>query len=283
MKMYKVLPDLGRHRHMKIWHKALRSQWSATDLPWDSPQRLHSDRLKDELARLLTPVLMGEQAALYSVSGLIPVLGKTAEVERQFYLTTWSVNEARHTELFTLFYHRLDREPMSIRRFPAGYLFQSQIVSDDAAEWLAGVLVSEVTAKVLMEELRRLDLDPVLSKIADGILLDEARHLGFNHIYIEDRFAELYRRNDEAAAQYGGQLRGRLERVYSFLPPTLDALARELIAIGIDRDDVLLRVRDEAAKRLDKAIDSGRRLATAPPATAEAGLSMQDELEPAQA
>lgn len=264
MKMYRVLPDLSRERHMKIWHKALRSQWSATDLPWDTPQRIQSDRLKDEMARLLTPVLMGEQAALYSVSGLIPVLGKTAEVESQFYLTTWAVDEARHTELFTLFYHRLEREPLSIRRFPAGYLFQSQIVSDDAAEWLSGVLVSEVTAKVLMEELRRLDLDPVLSKIADGILADEARHLGFNHIYLEDRFETLYRRSPEEAAAYEKQLQGRLERVFSFLPPTLEALAAELAAIGIDRDDVLGRVNQEANQRLDKAIRSGERLAHRP-------------------
>ncbi len=262
MRMYKVLPDLSRERHMKIWHKALRAQWSATDLPWDTPQRIQSDKLKDELGRLLTPVLMGEQAALYSVSGLIPILGKTAEVESQFYLTTWAVDEARHTELFTLFYRRIEREPMSIRRFPAGYLFQSQIASDDAAEWLSGVLVSEVTAKVLMEELRRLDLDPVLSKIADGILIDEARHLGFNHIYIEDRFGELYRRSEDEAVLYAEQLRTRLGKVYSFLPPALAALSQELASIGIDPEDVLGRVQQEASKRLEKAIEAGKRISS---------------------
>ena len=43
-----------------------------------------------------------------------------------------------------------------------------------------------------MEEFVRLDLDPVLSDIAHGILLDEARHLGFNHIYLEDHFKESF-------------------------------------------------------------------------------------------
>ncbi|MEE8523991.1 MAG: hypothetical protein V3T72_08670, partial [Thermoanaerobaculia bacterium] len=119
MRIYRVLPDLSRARHMKIWHRALRSQWSATDLDWETPQRITSSRLKDQLGRVLSPVLMGEQAALYSVSGLIPVLGQQAEVESQLYLTTWAVDEARHTELFTLFYHRIDRQPLSIRRFPA--------------------------------------------------------------------------------------------------------------------------------------------------------------------
>ncbi|MEM9594096.1 MAG: ferritin-like domain-containing protein [Acidobacteriota bacterium] len=260
MKIYKVLPELAKKRHMKIWHKALHSQWSASDLPWSTPQRLTDKHLKDQLGRVLTPVLMGEQAALYSVSGLIPILGKTSEVESQFYLTTWAVDEARHTELFTLFYRRLDREPMPIRRFPAGYMFQSAIVSDDPAEWLSGVLVSEVTAKKLMEEFRRLDLDPLLSKIADGILIDEARHLGFNHIYIEDQFKGLYRDEDRKGEERAAHLHRWLEKVLSHLPPTLDQLATELKDLGIDRIELFEQVGEEAKKRLEKSIQSGWRL-----------------------
>jgi hypothetical protein len=261
MKIYKVLPDLKKERQLKIWHKALRSQWSATDLDWEIPQRITSRRLKDQLGRVLSPVLMGEQAALYSVSGLIPILGQKSEVESQFYLTTWAVDEARHTELFALFYRRLDREPMSIRRFPAGYLFQSQIVSDEPGEWLSGVLVSEVTAKKLMEEFRRLDLDPVLSKIADGVLIDEARHLGFNHIYLEDKFGELYRRENGEAEAYSEQLHGRLAKVLAYLDPALEALREELTEIGIDHQKLLADVGEEARQRLEKSIRAGRRVA----------------------
>jgi len=261
MKIYKVLPNLEKERHLKIWHRALRSQWSATDLDWDTPQRITSRRLKDQLGRVLSPVLMGEQAALYSVSGLIPVLGQRAEVESQFYLTTWAVDEARHTELFTLFYRRLDREPLSIRRFPAGYLFQSQIVSSEPGEWLSGVLVSEVIAKKLMEELRRLDLDPLLSKISEGILLDEARHLGFNHIYLEDRFGELYQKENGEAEAYANQLEERLQKVFGYLEPMLEGLADELDEVGIDRKKLFHDVGAEARKRLRKSIQAGERLA----------------------
>ncbi|MDA8016825.1 MAG: ferritin-like domain-containing protein [Thermoanaerobaculia bacterium] len=261
MKIYKVLPDLSKERHMKIWHKALHSQWSASDLPWKKPLGIRSPKLLDQMGRLLTPVLMGEQAALYSVSGLIPVLGKTSEVESQFYLTTWAVDEARHTELFTLFYHRLGREPLPIRRFPQGYLFQSAIVSDDPAEWLSGVLVSEVTAKKLMEEFRRVDIDPLLTDIADGILLDEARHLGFNHIYIEDKFKDLVTEDPEAADRLETHLHERIRGVHELLGPALDALHDEMAALGIDRIELYDKVIDEAAHRLQKSIDSGRRLA----------------------
>ncbi len=261
MKIYKVLPDLDKPRQMKIWHKALRSQWSAADLNWDRPQRITSRRLKDQLGRMLTPILMGEQAALYSVSGLIPILGQRSEVPSQLYLTTWAVDEARHTELFTLFYKRLDRQPMSIRRFPSGYLFQSQIVSKDPAEWLAGVLVSEVLAKLVMEEFRRLDIDPVLSDIAEGILIDEARHLGFNHIYLEDRFSGMFQADEGDGQSYSQHLHDRLRQVLVKVSPILQALAVELEEIGIDAPWLLHELEKEAVWRLDKSIEAGRRVA----------------------
>lgn len=246
---------------MKIWHKALRSQWSAADLNWDLPQRMTSGHLKDQLARVLTPVLMGEQAAFYSVSHLIPILGERSEVEGQLYLSTWAVDEGRHTELFTRFYRRLDREPMSIRRFPAGYMFQTAIASDEPGEWLAGVLVSEVAAKHIMEEFRRLDLDPVLSEISDGILIDEARHLGFNHIYLEERFSDLFQSGGDEGASYSTHLHERLQKVLAKVPPVFEALQTEYRDVGIDTDELYHKVAEEAAKRLDQSIEAGERIA----------------------
>ena len=261
MRIYKVLPDLGKERHMKIWHKALRSQWSAADLDWSVPQRMRSRRLKDQLGRVLTPILMGEQAALYSVSGLIPVLGQRSEVASQFYLTTWAVDEARHTELFTRFYGRIEREPLPIRKFPSGYLFQSQIVSKEPAEWLAGVLVSEVLAKLVMEEFKRLDLDPVLSEIADGILIDEARHLGFNHIYLEDRFTDLFKESGEEGQNQSEHLHARLQSVLGKVLPMIETLQSELTEMGVDTAELFHNLGKEAGWRLDKSIEAGRRIA----------------------
>ncbi len=261
MKIYKVLPDLSRRRHMKIWHKALRSQWSAEDIDWTKPQRLTRRGLKDQLARVLTPVLMGEQAALYSVTSLIPILGQNAEVESQLYLTTWAVDEGRHTELFTRYYGRLDREPMSIRRFPTGYLFQSQVMSTDVAEWLSGVLISEILAKLVLEAFRDLDLDPVLSEIADGILIDEARHLGFNHIYLEDKFDALARESPEHVAEQTESLYAQLRRVLDKAKPMFDALDDDLAAIGIDGARMQHDLGKEARQRLQKSIDAGLRVA----------------------
>jgi len=261
MKIYKVLPDLSRKNHMAIWQKALRQQWSAEDLDWSRPQRIKSPQLKDQMARVLTPVLMGEQAALYSVSGLIPILGLNGEVESQFYLTTWAVDEARHTELFARYYGRLDREPLPIRRFQSAYLFQSQIVSTEPAEWLAGVLVSEVLAKLLLEDLVSLDLDPLLSDICDGILRDEARHLGFNQIYMEDRFKDLYLQGQQTADSATTHLRNRIQLVLDRVPPVFDEIDQDLEAIGIDRHRIYAELEAGTNRRLMRSIERGRRAA----------------------
>lgn len=261
MKIYKVLPDLSRKRHMSLWHKALRAQWSAEDLNWSPPLRMTSDATLSGLARVLTPILMGEQAALYSVSALIPILGQSSEVESQLYLTTWAVDEARHTELFTRFYHRIAREPLSIRRFQSGYLFQSSIVSNEPAEWLAGVLVSECLAKLAMEEFKRLDLDPVLSEISRGILEDEARHLAFNHIYLEDRFSQYFKQGLKEGENFSDKLRARLTAVLSSVPAIFDTLEADLRNIGIERHDLMERLSADCMQRLNRSVDAGANMA----------------------
>jgi len=258
MNIYKVLPDLSNERQMRLWQQGLRKQWSAEDLNWSAPRRLGGEKIRDQLGRVLTPVLTGEQSALYSVSGLIPVLGHQSQVPAQFYLTTWAVDEARHTELFARFFGRIDREPLSIRKFPAGFLFQSRIISKDPSEWLAGVLASESMAQVVSHELRDLDLDPVLSEICAGVLEDEARHLGFNHIYIEEQFRDLYRENPDAAERKADSLRERLKFVLEGVPPIINAIREDMSDLGIDMDkvqDILDRV---ARHRLDKAINGGK-------------------------
>ncbi|MEM9161402.1 MAG: ferritin-like domain-containing protein [Verrucomicrobiota bacterium] len=261
MNIYKVMPDLSNERQMRLWYQGIRKQWSAADIEWNKPGRISSEKMRDQLGRLLTPVLTGEQSALYSVSGLIPILGHRSEVPAQFYLTTWAVDEARHTELFARFYERIDREPLSIRKFPAGYLFQSRIISKDPTEWLTGVLASESMAQVVSHELKELDIDPVLSEICAGILEDEARHLGFNHIYIEEQFKKLYETDEEAAEVKAKGLRDHIHHVLEGVPPILNALMVELKDVGIDIDKVQHTLDRVAKQRLDKAINGGKKQA----------------------
>ncbi|QXD25977.1 diiron oxygenase [Opitutia bacterium ISCC 51] len=270
MNIYKVLPDLTNERQMRLWYQGLRKQWSAEDINWKKALPNISKSCLDDLAKVLTPVLTGEQSALYSVSGLIPVLGHRSEVEGQFYLTTWAVDEARHTELFARYYHRLDREPLSIRRFPAGYLFQSRIISKEPAEWLTGVLVSETVAQTVSHEFKEADIDPVLSEICDGILEDEARHLGFNHVYMCDHFKELHEtKGEEEAETFAAHLEERRKYVLEGVEPILDALKDELTSIGLDRERIMNTVSNVTKRRLEKSIVASRK--------ATEGVKIKDE------
>lgn len=56
MNIYKVLPELNNERQMRLWYQGLRSQWSAADMDWNAPRRILSDKLLDQLARVLDGV-----------------------------------------------------------------------------------------------------------------------------------------------------------------------------------------------------------------------------------
>ena len=125
----------------------------------------------------------------------------------------------------------------------------------------------------MMEEFRRLDLDPVLSDIADGILDDEARHLGFNHIYLEDRFASLHRLDAEAVGDRSGDnghsevaallegLHRRIDLVMARLPPVFERLNEEFEDLGMEPERLLAAVDGEAHRRLDRSAKAGQRIA----------------------
>ena len=265
MKIYRTLPSLSKRRELTLWHKALKVQWSAADFDWDRPGGIRSEATRTRLGRVLSPILMGEQAGMYSITRIVQVLGQDMDTESQFFLLTMAVDEAKHTELLGRYYARLEREPLSIRKLPASYLFQSEIMSDDPVVWLTGSLVSEVLAKLSLEEVRRHDYDPVLSEMCDRILEDEVRHLGFNRVFLEGRFAEL-RSQDERSAERSAEqaaerLTAQLERVLELVPPILDALAADNEELGVDADLLFERLRAETRKRLSRSIQAPSRQA----------------------
>lgn len=254
MNIFKVLPDLSKSKHLGLFHRACRGQWGADEIDWDRAPRISKRHLREQLARTLTPLLMGEQSAFYSLSTIIPILGNELEVESQMFLTSMAMDEARHTELVSRVYHRLGEEPISLRRFPTGYLFQSAIIAEEPGLWIVGSLVSEVLAKTVLESFREVDLDPVLSELCNRILIDEARHLAFNHVFLSDRLrGQVERKADESDAYIGG-LRARVEHVLEHVPPMFEALAQELKDCGVSTDDVLNEVFEQSRKRFEKSV-----------------------------
>lgn len=269
MKVYKVLPDLDKPRHIALWHKSLRAMKPPEGIEWDGPGLSERGDLRDHLARALSPVMMGEQAGLYSITRIVQVLGSECDVDSQLFLSAQAVDEARHMELFALYYRRLERKPLSIRRLPSSYLFQSEIMSENPVEWITGSLVSEVLAKLILEEVVARDLDPTLTTMCRAILEDEARHLAFNHVFLADRFRSLFGRDEGDARDTADHLDARLTRVLERVPPIQEALADDSRALGIDGPDLYERLCADSRRRLHRSIGEGRKQAGVAAATPE--------------
>ena len=263
MNVFKVLPDLAKSKHLALFHRAARGQWAADDIDWQRAPRLTSGHLREQLARALTPILMGEQSAFYSLSTIIPILGREMEVESQMSLTSMAMDEARHTELFARVYQRLGEEPISLRRFPSGYLFQSAIIAEEPGYWIVGSLVSEVLAKRVLEEFGDIDLDPVLSELCNRILVDEARHLAFNHAFLADRLGGLLEKQGEDAESYIDGLLARTEHVLEYVPPMFEALTTELADCGVSSNSVIHDVFAQTRRRFEKSVAIARKQAAA--------------------
>ena len=132
-----------------------------------------------------------------------------------------------------------------------------------------------------MKELRRLDLDPVLSQISDGILKDEARHLAFNHVYSEEDFTDRYLASAEEGEARAAHLRQRLESVLEGVAPIFERLSKELDGAGFDREMMQTVLAQDARKRLETSISRGRKVAAgqAEAATAAAAAQLDEEPE----
>ena len=121
-----------------------------------------------------------------------------------------------------------------------------------------------------VEEFKRLDIDPVLSELSQGIIEDEARHLAFNHIYLEDRIAELCKKNLGDGRTFGDHLRARMKRVLETVPAILDVLDADLKEIGIERQSLMERLQTDAMQRLNRSLTAGENSAAgATPAATE--------------
>ena len=258
MQIYKALPDLSKDRLMAVWYRALEGSWSPDEIGWDAGGVPRRASQLDALGRILSPILTGEQAGLYSITRMIRRLGASSEVESQLFLTTQAVDEARHMEVFTRYYGRIEREPLPIRRMPSGYLFQTTVMAGEPVDWLPGSLVSEVVAKHSLEALRDKDIDPTFTELAGRILRDESRHLAFNHLWVEDHLAGLAARGERTTVEAEARrIRGRVDEVLAMVPPMLDDLQADMESFGIGRADLEERIFAESRRRIDKSIAAG--------------------------
>ena len=142
----RVFPDLSDDLLLNLFHKGARAQWTSRDLDWTRPTTL-SPRQRLALARLLTPVYFGEQTAMAGASTILPKVMAAGEATAQLYLASFIMDEARHFETLTRLYRSLGHDPLGLREIPELLRYHHRIRQGDRADWVWGILFSDVIAK----------------------------------------------------------------------------------------------------------------------------------------
>jgi hypothetical protein len=206
-----------------LYAKAKTLQWDAAEaLDWDQPidpasplhveafpilelpifQRL-AEATREEIAARLTQIalsrfLHGEQGALMVASSLV---GDCPDYEAKLYAATQTVDEARHVEVFARYTQRCGT-PLPIDASQRAFL-EAVLGADSWVKKLIGMqIVVEGAALASFHSFRARVRDPLLGKLLDGVLRDEARHVGFGTLYLRRHVTELHADDREQLADY---------------------------------------------------------------------------------
>jgi hypothetical protein len=230
----RLLPDLEEDLLLNLFHKGAKVQWTSEDLEWAPPLRL-SDRQRLALARLLTPVYFGEQTAMLGASGILPEVFAARETTMQLYLSSFMMDEARHFEALTRLYHKLGHDPIGLRQMPELLRYHHRIRQGDRADWVWGILFSDVIAKHFYRSFGVAQADPLFGAMSQRILLDESRHLAFADHYLRRNVPLMSPARRQALIDMRDDL-------YRLLSSMTERVRSDGDAFGVDGDDYLGRV-----------------------------------------
>jgi hypothetical protein len=198
------------------------------------------------LARLLTPVYFGEQSAMAGASGILPQLMRARETTAQIYLASFIMDEARHFEALTRLYRALGHDPLGLRDIPELLQYHHRIRQGDRADWVWGILFSDVIAKHFYRSFGLAQSDPLFAGLSRRILRDESRHLAFAEHYLRRNVVRM----DPARRRALGSMRDDLFRL---LEAMTERVRADAAALEVDADAYLAAVSadvDASARRI---------------------------------
>jgi hypothetical protein len=221
--MPKIDPD---DLFVRLFHKAVASQWSSEDVDWEAPVGL-TPRQAVALTRVLTPVYLGEQTAMLGAAAALPQMANAHETSAQLYLSTFLLDEARHFEALTQLYRRLGHNPVTLREVPEMLRYHHRLRQGDRIDWLWGILISDLFARQFYYSFAKVQPAALFGRMSAKILIDESRHQAFAHTYLKNALPLL-----------SPERRRALREMQSDLLQTMEAINRRLRddteALGLD-------------------------------------------------
>ncbi len=230
----RVFPDLDEDLLLNLFHKGAKAQWTSRDLDYVPPLRLSPEQ-RAALARLLTPVYFGEQTAMAGASGILPQLMRARETSAQIYLASFIMDEARHFEALTRLYRALGYDPLGLRDIPELLLYHHRLRQGDRADWVWGILISDVIAKHFYRAFGLAQPDPLWAGLSKRILRDESRHLAFAEHYLHRNVARMEPVRRRALLEMRDDL-------FRLLRSMTERVRADAAILDVDADDYLGRV-----------------------------------------
>ena len=230
--MFKLFPDLDEEDLLlRLFHKGVKAQWTVEDVDWQAPLQF-TERQSKALARLLTPVYLGEQSAMVGASVALPQMAMAYETNAQLYLASFLMDEARHFEALTSLYRRLDYQPVSVREMPEMLRYHNRLRRGDRVDWVWGILISDIFAKNFYQMFAKSQPDALFGKLSSRILVDESRHQAFAQYYLKNALPQL----DEGRVHV---LRSMRDELLQIMDSMYSRLHDDADSIGLDGREFL--------------------------------------------
>ena len=248
--MLRLFPDLSDDLLMRLYHKGAHVHWTSEDIDWEAPVSL-DERASLALARVLSPVYLGEQSAMVGAANVLPQLAMAGEANAQLYLTTFIGDEARHFEVLTRLYHRLGYEPVSIRALPAMLRYHHRLRQGDRVDWVWGILISDLFAKHFYQMFSHAQENLLFGSMSQRILVDESRHQAFCDHYLTGVMPHLGPERRQA-------LRSMRDELLSIMEDMQAVLGEDAEALGFSGQEMLDRVMSDVAAHAKRiGLDGG--------------------------
>ncbi len=221
--MLRLFPDLSEDLLLRLYHKGAHVHWTSEDIDWDAPVAL-DERGSLALARVLSPVYLGEQSAMLGAANVLPQLAMAGESTAQLYLTTFLGDEARHFEVLTRLYQRLGHQPVSIRALPAMLRYHHRLRQGDRVDWVWGILISDLFAKHFYQLFAHSQENLLFGTMSQRILVDESRHQAFCDHYLTKVMPHLGQERRKALRSMRDELLSTMEDMQAVLGEDAEVL-----------------------------------------------------------
>lgn len=230
----RIFPDLEEDLLLNLFHKAAKVQWTSRDLDWNAKMPM-TERQKEALARMLTPVYLGEQTAMIGAASILPQVMQAGETTAQLYLSSFIMDEARHFEALTRLYKTLGYHPVGLRQLPEMLRYHHRLRTGDRADWVWGILISDLFAKLFYQWWSEAQGEALFGRMSAKILVDESRHQAFAELYLRRNIPKMDSSRRKALVEMRDEL-------YRIMRAMYDRLRADCDAVGLDGDALLVRL-----------------------------------------